>query len=164
MTRPVLLAVDDDPEVLNAIGRDLRARFAAEYRIVRARSGAEALQTTRELRQRGRVIKDGERLRGWTAERDPFPFEPTAGLGHGQHGTRVPPYTCGTAAAPAPGAARCRTASSSAHSSKNAVLARTGPWLDNGGRRAYVNEPAVPGHLHRAASCRRDSGAGRIPQ
>jgi thioredoxin reductase (NADPH) len=52
MAKPVLLAVDDDAEVLNAIARDLRAHYGAEYRIVRASSGAEALQTTRELRQR----------------------------------------------------------------------------------------------------------------
>ncbi len=53
MIRPVLLAVDDDPEVLSAVGRDLRARFGRDYRVVRAHSGAEALQATRELKQRG---------------------------------------------------------------------------------------------------------------
>jgi len=51
--RPVLLAVDDDAEVLSAVGRDLRARFGREYRVVKAHSGAEALQVTRELKQRG---------------------------------------------------------------------------------------------------------------
>ncbi|HZD16964.1 MAG TPA: FAD-dependent oxidoreductase, partial [Actinomycetota bacterium] len=53
MIRPVLLAVDDDGEVLSAIGRDLRARFGREYKVVKAGSGAEALQATRELKQRG---------------------------------------------------------------------------------------------------------------
>ena len=53
MIRPVLLAVDDDAEVLGAVGRDLRARFGGDYRVVKARSGAEALQVTRELKQRG---------------------------------------------------------------------------------------------------------------
>ncbi len=53
MIRPVLLAVDDDAEVLSAIGRDLRSRFGRDYRVVKARSGAEALQVTRELKQRG---------------------------------------------------------------------------------------------------------------
>ena len=56
MIRPVVLAVDDDPEVLSAIGRDLRAHLGADYRIVKASSGAEALQVTRELRQRGHPI------------------------------------------------------------------------------------------------------------
>jgi len=51
--RPVLLAVDDDAEVLSAVGRDLRARFGRDYRVVKAHSGAEALQVTRELKQRG---------------------------------------------------------------------------------------------------------------
>jgi thioredoxin reductase (NADPH) len=53
VTRPVVLAVDDDAEVLSAIGRDLRARFGKEYRIVKARSGAEALQVTRKLKGLG---------------------------------------------------------------------------------------------------------------
>jgi thioredoxin reductase (NADPH) len=53
MIRPVILAVDDDTQVLSAVGRDLRARFGREYRIVKAGSGAEALQVTLELKQRG---------------------------------------------------------------------------------------------------------------
>lgn len=51
--RPVVLAVDDDPEVLNAVGRDLRAHLGRDYRVVKAGSGAEALQVIRELKQRG---------------------------------------------------------------------------------------------------------------
>ena len=54
--KPVVLTVDDDAEVLSAIGRDLRARFREDYRIVKAGSGAEALQTTRELKQRGAPV------------------------------------------------------------------------------------------------------------
>ena len=53
MIRPVLLAVDDDAEVLSAVGRDLRARYGRDYRVVKAGSGAEALQVTLELKQRG---------------------------------------------------------------------------------------------------------------
>jgi thioredoxin reductase (NADPH) len=53
MVRPVVLAVDDDAEVLNAIGRDLRAHLGSDYRIVKAGSGAEALQATQELKRRG---------------------------------------------------------------------------------------------------------------
>jgi thioredoxin reductase (NADPH) len=56
MPKPVLLAVDDDAEVLNAIARDLRARYAADYRIVKASTGAEALQATRELKQRNAAV------------------------------------------------------------------------------------------------------------
>ena len=36
MGKPVLLAVDSDPDILAAIERDLRRRFAADYRIVTA--------------------------------------------------------------------------------------------------------------------------------
>lgn len=53
MSKPVLLAVDDDPEVLAAIARDLRHHFRADYRVIRASSGAEALDAIRQLKQRG---------------------------------------------------------------------------------------------------------------
>jgi thioredoxin reductase (NADPH) len=55
-TKPVIVSVDDDPEVLSAIERDLRRHFQAEYRIVKARSGAEALAVARELKQRGTAV------------------------------------------------------------------------------------------------------------
>ncbi len=56
MIRPVILAVDDDAEVLNAVGRDLRARFGRDYRIVKASSAAEALGVTKELKRRGAPV------------------------------------------------------------------------------------------------------------
>ncbi|SNR49975.1 FAD-dependent oxidoreductase [Hymenobacter mucosus] len=52
MKKPVLLAVDDDPQVLNAIERDLRQEFRRDYRVLRAASGEEALATLQELQQR----------------------------------------------------------------------------------------------------------------
>jgi thioredoxin reductase (NADPH) len=54
--KPVLLAVDDDPEVLNAIERDLRHHFRADYRVVKASSGAQALDAVRQLLQRGAQV------------------------------------------------------------------------------------------------------------
>src|SRR5215210_1876665 len=51
--RPAILAVDDEPAVLAAVARDLRRAFAERYRILRAPSGAEALEILRELRTRG---------------------------------------------------------------------------------------------------------------
>jgi thioredoxin reductase (NADPH) len=51
--RPAILAVDDEPAVLAAVARDLRRRFGDRYRILRAGSGAEALDILRELRTRG---------------------------------------------------------------------------------------------------------------
>lgn len=53
MIRPVILILDDDLEVLSAIGRDLRAHLGRDYKIVKTTSGAEALQVTRELKGRG---------------------------------------------------------------------------------------------------------------
>ena len=41
MTKPVILAVDDDPQVLNAVERDLRQHYRADYRVVKAASGQE---------------------------------------------------------------------------------------------------------------------------
>lgn len=53
MSKPVILTVDDDPDVLNAIERDLRQHFRADYRIVKVGSGTEALGIVRQLKQRG---------------------------------------------------------------------------------------------------------------
>jgi thioredoxin reductase (NADPH) len=53
MAKPVLLTVDDDPEVLAAIERDLRQHYRGDFRIVKAGSGREALEATRQLKQRG---------------------------------------------------------------------------------------------------------------
>jgi thioredoxin reductase (NADPH) len=50
--KPALLSVDDDPDVLRAVQRDLRSRYARDYRVLAAASGAEALDTVRELRRR----------------------------------------------------------------------------------------------------------------
>ena len=52
-TRTVLLTVDDDPVVSRSVARDLRRRYGADYRIVRAESGAQALDALRELKLRG---------------------------------------------------------------------------------------------------------------
>src|SRR3970040_1929416 len=56
MSKPVILAVDDDPEVLNAVDRALRQHFRADYRVVKAGSGPQALETTRQLKQRGAAV------------------------------------------------------------------------------------------------------------
>src|SRR5918911_988230 len=53
MGRPVLLTVDDDPAVSRAVARDLRRRYGETHRVLRAGSGAEALEALRELKLRG---------------------------------------------------------------------------------------------------------------
>ena len=56
MTKPAILTVDDEPEVLNAVERDLRKHYAAEYRILKAGSGAQALEAVRELKKRNAAV------------------------------------------------------------------------------------------------------------
>jgi thioredoxin reductase (NADPH) len=51
--RPAIVAVDDDPQVLAAVSRDLRRKFGERFRVLRASSGAEGLQVVRDLRTRG---------------------------------------------------------------------------------------------------------------
>src|SRR5215470_15527622 len=53
MNKPVLLVVDDDPQVLAAVRRDLRSRYRENYTVMSASSGQEALDTARELKRRG---------------------------------------------------------------------------------------------------------------
>ena len=53
MNKPILLLVDDDPQVLAAVRRDLRSRYREHYTIMSASSGQEALATARELKSRG---------------------------------------------------------------------------------------------------------------
>jgi thioredoxin reductase (NADPH) len=50
--KPVIFAVDDEPVVLGAVERDLRRHFGAAFRIVKAGSGAQALDAARALKQR----------------------------------------------------------------------------------------------------------------
>jgi thioredoxin reductase (NADPH) len=54
--RPVILTVDDDPAVSRAIARDLRRRYGERWRIVRAESGAEALDALKQIRLRGEQV------------------------------------------------------------------------------------------------------------
>src|SRR6516162_9831756 len=56
MPKPVLLTVDDDPEVLRAIERELRSRYADRYRVMRANSGNAAITTLRELKARNNPV------------------------------------------------------------------------------------------------------------
>lgn len=56
MAKPALLAVDDDTEVLRAVDRDLRRRYGDRYRVLRAGSGAAALEAVHGLDRRGEAI------------------------------------------------------------------------------------------------------------
>ena len=59
--KPVLFAIDDDPEVLRAVERDLRRKYARErngygYRVLRADSADSAMDTLGPLKLRGDTV------------------------------------------------------------------------------------------------------------
>ncbi|HEY4864332.1 MAG TPA: FAD-dependent oxidoreductase [Candidatus Dormibacteraeota bacterium] len=56
MRKPTILTVDDDPMVSAAITRDLRSRYGADYRLVRATSGSEALDILAKLALRDQPV------------------------------------------------------------------------------------------------------------
>ncbi len=69
MAKPIILTVDDDMAVSQAITRDLRNRYAERFRIVRATSGAEALESLEELARRDlpvALIVSDHRMPGMT--------------------------------------------------------------------------------------------------
>jgi thioredoxin reductase (NADPH) len=56
MAKPVILAVDDDPIVLNAVSRDLRARYGETYRITPLNRGKPALEYLSQLKARDETV------------------------------------------------------------------------------------------------------------
>jgi thioredoxin reductase (NADPH) len=56
MALPVIMVIDDDQAVLNAVERDIRAKFGKHYRVVKAPSGAAALEVARQLQQRNEPL------------------------------------------------------------------------------------------------------------
>ncbi len=56
MSKPAILTVDDDPRVSAAISRDLQSRYGADYRVVRATSGDEALGVLTKLALRSQPV------------------------------------------------------------------------------------------------------------
>ncbi len=56
MARPILLAVDDDISVLEAVVQDLRRQYGATYRVMRAASGPAALDTLAQLKSRDEPV------------------------------------------------------------------------------------------------------------
>lgn len=56
MAKPVILTVDDDPDVLQAVARDLRKEYGDRFRIVRADSGLTALEALNQLKIRNESV------------------------------------------------------------------------------------------------------------
>jgi len=69
MARPILLSVDDDVSVLEAVVQDLRRQYGAEYRVMRAASGQAALDTLAQLKTRQEpvaLLLSDQRMPGMT--------------------------------------------------------------------------------------------------
>jgi thioredoxin reductase (NADPH) len=69
MARPILLAVDDDISVLEAVVQDLRRHYGATYRVMRAASGKAALDTLAQLKAREEpvaLLLSDQRMPGMT--------------------------------------------------------------------------------------------------
>jgi thioredoxin reductase (NADPH) len=56
MAKPVILTIDDEEQVRAAVERDLRRHYRSDFRIIKASSGAEGLETVRGLKQRNDAI------------------------------------------------------------------------------------------------------------
>ncbi len=52
MAKPILLSVDDDPDVLRAIERDLRSHYGASYRVLASDGPEQALDLLKQLKVR----------------------------------------------------------------------------------------------------------------
>lgn len=50
--KPIIISVDDDPQVLRSIKRDLRNRYRNDYRIISTESAVQALEALEELRKK----------------------------------------------------------------------------------------------------------------
>ncbi|MGZ4791714.1 MAG: response regulator, partial [Ilumatobacteraceae bacterium] len=56
MAGAIILTVDDDVAVSQAITRDLRSRYGERYRVVRSTSGAAALEALKEFARRDQPV------------------------------------------------------------------------------------------------------------
>ncbi len=56
MKKPIIFSIDDDPQVLKAIVRDLRNRYRKEYRILSTTSANEALEALKDLKNKGETV------------------------------------------------------------------------------------------------------------
>ncbi|MCI0602608.1 FAD-dependent oxidoreductase [bacterium] len=56
MAKPTLLTVDDDPEVLRSVERDLKRHYSADFRVLRAESGSAALEILKRVKERNDTV------------------------------------------------------------------------------------------------------------
>ncbi len=56
MPKPVIWTVDDDPDVLRAVERDLRRQYGDRYKVISADSGTSALEAVKQLKLRNEMV------------------------------------------------------------------------------------------------------------
>src|SRR6476661_3554758 len=56
MAKPVIWTVDDDPDVLRAVERDLRRHYGDRYKVISADSGVSALEAVKQLKLRNEPV------------------------------------------------------------------------------------------------------------
>ena len=54
--KPILLSIDDDPQVLRSVRRDLRNKYKDDYKILSTESANEAVEILEELKKRGDTV------------------------------------------------------------------------------------------------------------
>lgn len=54
--KPILFSIDDDPQVLRAIRRDLRKKYGGQYRVISTESANEALDALGQLKKKGESV------------------------------------------------------------------------------------------------------------
>jgi thioredoxin reductase (NADPH) len=55
-TQPIIFSVDDDPQVLRAVSRDLKSNFRNDYKILSTTSANEALEMLQSLKNKGESV------------------------------------------------------------------------------------------------------------
>lgn len=56
MKKPIIFLLDDDPAVLNAVKRDVRSEYRADYKVMATDSANEGLEALKELKNKGEVV------------------------------------------------------------------------------------------------------------
>ena len=56
MNKPIIFSIDDDPQVLRAISRDLKSHYNSDYKIISTSSANEALEALTEMKNSGDAI------------------------------------------------------------------------------------------------------------
>lgn len=54
--KPIIFSIDDDPQVLRSLRRDLRGEYRSDYRIISTESAGEGLEALVELKKKGEIV------------------------------------------------------------------------------------------------------------